>query len=92
MPNCLEKANIRTFADDKTLLYSSNSLQVYKKGIRTTYKVKLWQTHIYVCHNQNLGSETRVTSVQKLVIGRKLVKVQNQEKYLKLLKRKNLSF
>ena len=33
-----------------------------------------------------------VTSVQKSAIGRRLVKVQNQEKYLKLLKRKNLSF
>ena len=27
MPNRLEKANIRTFADDTTLFYSSNSLQ-----------------------------------------------------------------
>ena len=27
MANCLEKANIRTFADDNTLFYSSNSLQ-----------------------------------------------------------------
>ena len=33
-----------------------------------------------------------VTSVQKSVIGRRLVKVQNQEEYLKLLKRKNRSF
>ena len=32
-----------------------------------------------------------VTSVQKLVIGCKLVKVHNQENYLKLLKKKNLS-
>ena len=33
MPNCLEKANIRTFADDTTLFYSSNSLQDLKKTI-----------------------------------------------------------
>ena len=39
-----------------------------------------------------LHASPSVTSVQKSVIGRILVKVQNQEKYLKLLKRKNRSF
>ena len=28
MPNCLEKVNIRTFADNTTLFYSSNPLPV----------------------------------------------------------------
>ena len=31
MPNCLEKANIGTFADDTTLFYSYNSLQDLEK-------------------------------------------------------------
>ena len=39
-----------------------------------------------------LHASPSVTSVQKSAIGRRLVKVQNQGKYLKLLKRKNLSF
>ena len=39
-----------------------------------------------------LHASPSVTSVQKSVIGRRLVKVQNQEKYLKFLMRKNLSF
>ena len=34
MPKCLEKANIRTFADDTTLLYSSNSLQDLAKNYK----------------------------------------------------------
>ena len=33
MHNCLEKANIRTFTDDTTLFYSSNSLQDLEKTI-----------------------------------------------------------
>ena len=39
-----------------------------------------------------LQASPSVTSVQKSVIGRRLVKVQNQEKYLKLLKKKNVPF
>ena len=31
MPHCLEKANIRTFADDTTLFYSSNCLHDLEK-------------------------------------------------------------
>ena len=37
MPNCLEKANIRTFADDATLFYSSNSLQDLEKTINEEF-------------------------------------------------------
>ena len=37
MPNCLEKANIRTFADDTTLFYSSNSLQDLEKTINEEF-------------------------------------------------------
>ena len=37
MPKCLEKANIRTFADDTTLLYSSNSLQDLEKTINEEF-------------------------------------------------------
>ena len=36
MLNCLEKADIRTFADDTTLFYSSNSLQDLEKTINST--------------------------------------------------------
>ena len=36
-PNCLEKANIRTFADDTTLFYSSNSLQDLEKTINEEF-------------------------------------------------------
>ena len=38
IPNCLEKANIRTFADDTTLFYSSNSLQDLEKTINEEFK------------------------------------------------------
>ena len=37
MPSCLEKANIRTFADDTTLFYSSNSLQDLEKTINEDF-------------------------------------------------------
>ena len=37
MPNCLVKANIRTFADDTTLFYSSNSLQDLEKTINEEF-------------------------------------------------------
>ena len=37
MPKCLEKANIRTFVDDTTLLYSSNSLQDLEKTINEEF-------------------------------------------------------
>ena len=37
MPNCLAKAN-RTFADDTTLFYSSNSLQDLEKTINKEFK------------------------------------------------------
>ena len=37
MPNRLEKANIRTFADDTTLFYSSNSPQDLKKSINEEF-------------------------------------------------------
>ena len=37
MPKCLEKANIRTFADDTNLLYSSNSLQDLEKTINEEF-------------------------------------------------------
>ena len=37
MPNCLEKANIRTFADDTTLFYSSISLQDLEKTINEEF-------------------------------------------------------
>ena len=37
MPNCLVKANIRTFADDTSLFYSSNSLQNLKKTINEEF-------------------------------------------------------
>ena len=37
MPNRLEKANIRTFADDTTLFYSSNSLQDLEKTINEEF-------------------------------------------------------
>ena len=37
MPNCLVKANIRTFADDTTLFYSSNSLQDIEKTINEEF-------------------------------------------------------
>ena len=41
MPNCLEKANIRTFADDTTLFYSSNSLQDLEKTINEEFNYLL---------------------------------------------------
>ena len=34
MPNCLKKANTTTFADDTTLLFSSNSLQDLEKNFK----------------------------------------------------------
>lgn len=37
MLNCLVKANIRTFADDTTLFYSSNSLQDLEKTIHEEF-------------------------------------------------------
>ena len=37
IPNCLEKATIRTFADDTTLFYSSNSLQDLEKTINEEF-------------------------------------------------------
>ena len=37
MPNRLEKANIRTFADDTTLFYASNSLQDLEKTINEEF-------------------------------------------------------
>ena len=37
MPNCLEKTNIRTFADDTTLFCSSNSLQDLEKTINEEF-------------------------------------------------------
>ena len=37
MPICLEKANIRTFADDTTVFYSSNSLQDLEKTINEEF-------------------------------------------------------
>ena len=37
MPNCLEKANIRKFAGDTTLFYSSNSLQDLEKTINEEF-------------------------------------------------------
>ena len=37
MPNRSEKANIRTFADDTTLFYSSNSLQDLEKTINEEF-------------------------------------------------------
>ena len=37
MPNCLEKANIRTYADDTTLFYFSTSLQDLEKTINEEF-------------------------------------------------------
>ena len=37
MPNCLEKANIRKFADDTTLFYSFNSLQDLENTINEEF-------------------------------------------------------
>ena len=37
MPNCLEKADIRTFADDTPLFYSSNFLQDLEKTINEEF-------------------------------------------------------
>ena len=37
IPNCLENANIKTFADNTTLFYSSNSLQDLEKTINEEF-------------------------------------------------------
>ena len=37
MPNCLEKANIKTFADDTMLFYSSNYLRDLEKNINEEF-------------------------------------------------------
>lgn len=39
MPNCLVKANIRTFAADTTLFYSPDSLQYLEKTIKEEFNL-----------------------------------------------------
>ena len=48
MPNCLQKANIRTFADDTTLFYSSNSLQNLEKTIIEEFKTQNFKKTHYM--------------------------------------------
>ena len=46
MPNWSEKANIRTFADDSTPFYSSNSLQDLEKTTNEVFKELLLMQQI----------------------------------------------
>ena len=76
MPNCLEKANIRTFADDTTLFYSSNSLQDLEKTINEEFdhllnycsadklSVNFKKTH-YIYDNLNLLSPKELHQIPR---------------------------
>ena len=55
MSNCLEKANIRTFADDTTLFYSSNSLQDLEKTINEEFD------HLSYCSANKLSVNFKKT-------------------------------
>ena len=76
MPICLEKANIRTFADDNTLFYSSNSLQDLEKTINEEFNhllnycsadklsVNFEKTH-YIYDNLNLLSSKELHQIPR---------------------------
>ena len=76
MPICLEKANIRTFADDTTLFYSSNSLQDLEKTINEEFdhllnycsadklSVNFKKTH-YIYDNLNLLSSKELHQIPR---------------------------
>ena len=96
MPNCLEKANIRTFADDTTLFNSSKSLQDLEKTINEEFK------HLFsYCSANKLSvnfKETHYMTISspqkanKLKLNIHSIEEKNYIKYLGIYMDKNLNW
>ena len=96
MPNCLEKANIRTFADDTTLFYSSNSLQDLEKSINEEFNHLLGY-----CSANKLSVNFKKThymtisfpqKTNKLKLNLRNIEEKNCIKYLGIYMDKNLNW
>ena len=96
MPNCLEKADIRTFADDTTLFYSSNSLQDLEKTINEEFNHLL-----SYCSANKLSVNFKKThhmtisfpqKANKLKLNLRNIEEKNYIKYLGIYIDKNLNW
>ena len=96
IPNCLEKPNIRTFADDITLFYSSNSLQDLEKTINEEFKHLL-----NYCSANKLSANFKKThymtisspqKANKLKLNIHNIEEKNYIKYLGIYIDKNLNW
>ena len=96
MPNCLEKANIRKFADDTALFYSFNSLQDLENTINEEFN------HLFsYCAANKLSvnfKETHYMTVSspqkanKLKLNSRNIEEKNYIKYLGICIDKNLNW
>ena len=96
MPNCLEKANIRTFADDTTLFYSSNSLQDLEKTINEEFNHLLsycsankLSVNFKKTHYMTVSSPQKAN---KLKLNSRNIEEKNYIKYLGICIDKNLNW
>ena len=96
MPNCLEKANIRTFVDDTTLFYSSNSLQDLEKSINEEFNHLLGycsanklSVNFKKTHYMTISSPQKTN---KLKLNLRNIEEKNCIKYLGIYMDKNLNW
>ena len=96
MPNCLEKANIRKFAGDTTLFYSSNSLQDLENTINEEFN------HLFsYCSANKLSVNFKKThymtisspqKANKVKLNLRNIEEKNYIKYLGIYIDKNLNW
>ena len=99
IPNCLEKANIRTFADDTTLFYSSNSLQDLEKTINEEFNHLLsycspnkLSVNFKKTHYMTISSIPPKSVANKLKLNLCNIEEKNYIKYLGIYIDKNLNW
>ena len=93
---CLEKANIRTFADDTTRFYSSNSLQDLEKTINEEFNHLLsycsankLSVNFKKTHYMTVSSPQKAN---KLKLNSRNIEEKNYIKYLGICIDKNLNW
>ena len=96
MPNSLEKTNIRTFADDTTLFYSSNSLQDLEKTINEEFNHLLsycsankFSVNFKKTHYMTISSPKKAN---RLKLNLRNIEEKNYIKYLGIYIDKNLNW
>lgn len=77
IPNCLKKSNIRTFADDTTLFYSSNPSQ----GLKKLY-YKNSSIFLVISSANKLTVNSKKTYYEIMVISSAHEAIKNQKTFL----------